>query len=82
MINSLCNFTFIPSASNKVISNKAPSEYILEITPQDKLDMILNSNLMPTNNYIYANNSYEVFLENRAELIIQYIKTISNQYDM
>jgi hypothetical protein len=79
MINSLCNFTFIPSASNKIISNKAPSQYLIEIAPQDKLNMILNSNLMPADNNIYVNNSYEAFLENRAELIIHYIETISNQ---
>ncbi len=79
MINSLCNFTFLPSSSNKFISNKAPSEYILEITPKDKLDIILNSNLMPPDNDIYEKNSYKDFLENRAELIIQYIETISNQ---
>ena len=46
-ISSICNYCFLPAASNKIISNKAPSDYIFNITPQDHYTEILESNLMP-----------------------------------
>lgn len=72
-INSLCNFTFLPATSNKEISNKAPADYIFNITPPNKFAEILDSNLMPKSKEIYSKNEYDDFLQRRAEIIIEFL---------
>ncbi|TLD43140.1 MAG: hypothetical protein JETT_0575 [Candidatus Jettenia ecosi] len=62
-INSLCNFCFLPSDSNKKISNKAPSEYIFSIIPEKGYSEILESNLMPIKKEIYQKNDYHEFIK-------------------
>lgn len=73
-INLLCNFTFLPSDSNKKISSKAPSDYFTNIIPQDDFDKILESNLLPLDKEIYNQNNYDDFLIKRAEEIKKFIE--------
>lgn len=75
-INLLCNFTFLPSNSNKVILSQAPSDYFFNIIPQKDWDSILESNLIPLEKTIYKQNNYQAFLEARAQKIMQCINTI------
>ena len=70
---SLVNFCFLPSDSNKKISNKSPSDYFYNIVPQDKKIEILESNLLPTEDTIYQNNEFDVFLEERSKLIMNMV---------
>ncbi|MGR3309859.1 MAG: GmrSD restriction endonuclease domain-containing protein [Candidatus Brocadiales bacterium] len=77
-IASLCNFCFLPSISNKTVSNKAPSDYIFNVVPSSGYSKILNSNLMPLKREIYTKNNYEEFLGERAQLILQYIESKLN----
>jgi len=72
-INSLCNFSFLPADSNKIISGKSPSDYVFSVIPPSAYTKILNSNLMPLRKEIYQKNQYDTFLEERAALIIQYL---------
>ena len=74
-VNSLCNFTFLPSESNKIISSKSPSEYIFNIN-NDILSDVLNTNLMPLDKEIYRKNNYENFLEERAIAIKQFLDSL------
>jgi hypothetical protein len=72
-INSLCNFCFLPSDSNKLISDLAPSEYFETIIPKNKKSDILNSNLLTLKNEIYTKNNYDDFLKLRAQKILHTI---------
>ena len=72
-INSLCNFTLLPSDSNKKISSKSPSEYIPDI---NNCDDVLNANLMPLDKTIYQENNFDKFLEERSALIKQFLDTL------
>lgn len=74
-INSLCNFTFLPSESNKTISSKSPSEYIGTIN-KNILSEVLNTNLMPLDMDIYKKNGYDKFLEERAAAIKQFLDSL------
>lgn len=72
-INSICNFCFLPADSNKLILNKSPSDYMVNVVPKDKYVEILKSNFMPLKKEIYANNQYDEFLKQRAGLILQFL---------
>lgn len=72
-INSICNFCILPADSNKVISDKAPSEYFESIIPQEEIQEILESNLMPVKWALYKKDDYGSFLEERARKIIDYL---------
>lgn len=72
-INSLCNFCFLTSDSNKKISNKAPSEYFFTVVPQDEFAAILESNLMPLNKEVYEKNSFETFLKLRSQRVLEFL---------
>ena len=75
-INSLCNFCFLPSDSNKLISNKAPSDYIFNLIPENKYTEILESNLMPIKKEIYQKDDYDEFLKQRAQKILNFLDTL------
>ena len=75
-INSLCNFSFIPADSNKTISGKSPSDYIFNVIPSNAYPKILGSNLMPLRKEIYQKNQYDIFLQERATSILQYLDSI------
>ncbi len=72
-INSLCNFCFLPSDSNKKISNKTPSDYIFSVIPEKRFLAILESNLMPIKKEIYQKDNYDEFLSQRAKKIVEYL---------
>lgn len=72
-INSLCNFCFLPSDTNKKISKKSPSNYIFNDIPARKYAEVLESALMPLKKEIYQKNDYDMFLEQRAQLILHYL---------
>ena len=76
-INSICNFTFLPSASNKRISSKDPSDYIMNVVPTPNRNEILESNLMPLRADIYSGNDYREFLKRRSEQVIQFLDGLS-----
>jgi hypothetical protein len=75
-INSICNFCFLPADSNKRILNKAPSDYIFNIVPKDKYSDILNSNLLPLKKEIYLKDNYEEFLNQRAQILLQFLDSL------
>lgn len=75
-INTLCNFCFLPSSSNKKISKKAPSEYVKSVVPEKKRREIFESNLMPLRIETYDLDDYERFLQERAEVIVQHFNAL------
>ncbi|MBV6680882.1 GmrSD restriction endonuclease domain-containing protein [Bacillus thuringiensis] len=78
-INNICNFCFLPSSSNKIISNKEPSDYFFNIIPQGKHKEILQSNLLPEEESIYKNNNYNKFVKERAQLLIRVVKNFTGE---
>jgi len=77
-INSLINFCFLPSDSNKKISKKEPKDYFFNLIPQADFKNILESNILPIDKTIYQGNDYLTFQEKRAEKIITIIDDITN----
>lgn len=75
-INALCNFCFLPSGSNKKISQKEPSDYIFTLVPEPNRKQIFESNLMPLRMDIYKNNDYDEFINQRADLLVQYFDSL------
>lgn len=69
-IFSMVNFCFLPSDSNKNISNKKPSEYFRDLIPAASYDTIAISNLIPLDKNIYDSDNYDKFLDERAKLIL------------
>jgi hypothetical protein len=72
-VNSICNFCFLPSGSNKKISSRAPSDYFFSIIPEERRKDILDSNVLPLKLDVYQKDSYEDFIEGRAQLALQYL---------
>jgi hypothetical protein len=72
-INSLCNFCFLTSDSNKKISNKAPSDYFITVVPRESFAKILESNLMPLNRDVYEKNEFEKFLLLRSQRVMEFL---------
>lgn len=75
-INSVCNFCFLPSDSNKIISDKSPSDYFNNVIPKSHFTEILNTNLMPLKIDIYNKDDYEEFLEQRAQIILHFLDSL------
>jgi len=69
-INSLCNYCFLPAVSNRRISSKAPSDYFSTIVPAAHRGDIFETNLLPNAHHIYAGDSYDDFLDARADLVM------------
>ena len=79
-INLAMNFCFLSSSSNKIIRNKAPSNYFFNEIDSDEIFSILNSNLIPNNNLdLYRNNNYEEFITERAKLILEKISNLTGE---
>jgi len=78
LIFTLANFCFLPADSNKKISRKSPSDYFVTLVPQEGFNEILSSNLMPLERDIYASNNYQMFLDQRVDLIISEIDRITS----
>ena len=71
-IGSLANIIMLTSASNKRISDRAPSDYLREVAERagDDLKRVLDSNLISTDAYEAGLvDEYDDFLELRAETI-------------
>lgn len=77
-IFSIVNFIFLPSSSNKEISDKSPSNYFTNKVNQEKFVEILESNILPLSREIYNENNYEEFINKRASLIIDRIDKCIN----
>ncbi len=72
-INWLVNICFQPSASNKKISNKQPSEYFAGVIPKE-IEMkssIFATNLLPNMDDTYARDLYYEFADARDRLIYE-----------
>lgn len=78
-INAISNFCFLPASSNKKISDKEPSEYFFNMIPENKVNEILNSNLLPTDLEIYRNNDYFNFIKERAKIFDRAIKEYTGE---
>ncbi|MGB6873637.1 MAG: DUF262 domain-containing protein [Dehalococcoidia bacterium] len=72
-INSLCNFCFLPSDSNRIILKRPPSDYIFGELHGDAYATRLTSNLMPLRKELYSKDQYDNFLKQRAQTILQYL---------
>jgi hypothetical protein len=71
-INCLANFIMLTSASNKLISDRAPSDYLadVEAAASSNLDDWLKTNLLSRDAFDAAkNDDYDAFLRYRAETI-------------
>jgi|26BtaG_2_1085354.scaffolds.fasta_scaffold04681_2 hypothetical protein len=80
--NLALNFCFLSASSNKIISSRAPSDYFINLLPQNDLDKVLDSNLIPNSNnnmQIYSQDKYKDFINIRAELIVNYIKELTGE---
>lgn len=77
-IFSVTNFCFLPTDSNKKITNKSPSDYFFSLIPLNDFNIILGSNLIPLTKELYLRDNYNDFLEKRAELIITEIDKLTN----
>lgn len=78
-INKAVNFCILPATSNRLISDKDPSDYFKSIIPQANLDTILESNLVPTDITIYENDDYDKFYAERAKIVFNKIKELTNE---
>ncbi|MFA7259485.1 MAG: DUF262 domain-containing protein [Aeromonas bestiarum] len=67
---SVANFCFLPSGSNKKISNKSPSDYFNKIIPEQEKIKILESNLLPIETEIYESDDFNEFLKQRANILL------------
>jgi hypothetical protein len=71
-INCLANIIMLTSASNKIISNRAPSDYLKDVEAAAGANLInwLNKNLISKEAYEAARtDDYESFLDLRSKLI-------------
>lgn len=70
--NALANFVMLTAASNKRITNRAPSDYLKEVqqTLGSKLDDVLTANLISADAFKAAlADDYDAFLSERAKTI-------------
>lgn len=74
-IGCIANFCFLPSDSNKLISNKKPSDYFFNIISDKDFDNVLSSNLLPNDKDIYKDNKYSEFLIERSEIIMTIVES-------
>ncbi|MEL4305349.1 GmrSD restriction endonuclease domain-containing protein [Methanococcoides sp. LMO-2] len=78
-INNLCNICLLSSSQNKFVSNDAPSEYLSEsiVNLNSDAEQIFKSNLIPIDESAgWRTDDYDVFLNQRAGLIIQEIEKL------
>jgi len=72
-INRAVNFCILPATSNRLISDKKPSDYFVNIIPQANLTTILDSNLISTEKNTYIKDDYNLFYKERAKIIFDKI---------
>ena len=78
-VHSIPNFCFIPRDTNLWIADRPPSEYMLALRnlygSQDEFQQVMRTHLIPVGNDsgIWSDN-FDLFLKQRARLIIEEIK--------
>ena len=77
-VHTIANFCFIPSSTNKWISNRAPSDYMREIrnmyNSEEEFRAVMRTHLIPVDNDSGIwNEDYERFLKQRTSLLIREI---------
>lgn len=75
-INCLANIIMLTSASNKTISDKAPSKYLADVikVAGNNLNHILQSNLIPQSAFDAAlKDDFDTFLEIRSEALNEHV---------
>ncbi|HWA28856.1 MAG TPA: DUF262 domain-containing protein [Lacunisphaera sp.] len=80
-VNALANFIMLSSASNKHITNRAPSDYLREVEAAagPNLKDWLNSNLIPVDAFMAAKgDDYDGFLKLRARHIHQTVLKLAS----
>jgi hypothetical protein len=75
-VNSMCNFCFLPSWSNKKISSREPADYIQNMVPAERIKQILESNLLPLRMEVYTGNDYDEFLKLRSERVLEFLDSL------
>jgi hypothetical protein len=78
--NSLSNIVMLTSASNKIISNRAPSDYLQQVKREQgsNLDSVLRSNLIPTDAFELAlADDFQGFAAARAKAIHEEVKKLT-----
>jgi hypothetical protein len=78
-INLIANYCFLPANSNKIISNKAPSDYFVNVVPAAHKAQIFQSNLLPTNDSIYNTDDHPNFINGRADIIFTKLKELTGE---
>jgi hypothetical protein len=78
-INLIANYCFLPANSNKIISNKAPSDYFVNVVPAGHKAQIFQSNLLPTNDNIYNSDDHPNFINERADIIFTKLKELTGE---
>jgi hypothetical protein len=79
-VNALANFVMLTAASNKKITNRAPSEYLQEVASELGSDLkpALETNLVSDAAYAAAlSNDYDTFLEERARTIAHRVRELT-----
>ncbi len=80
-INCLANIIYLTSSSNKIISDRKPSEYLIDLEKAagSKLYMWLKSNLITEEAFEAAkNDDFDTFIKLRSETIQQKISELAN----
>ena len=80
-INCLANIIYLTSSSNKIISDRKPSEYLIDLEKAagSNLSMWLNSNLITEEAFESAkNDDFDTFIKLRSETIQQKISELAN----
>ncbi len=73
------NRTLINRTTNQMISNKAPSTYLVELNDLRNADAILDSHLIPSGPFSpLLVDDYEEFLKQRSELIVAEIERVTS----
>lgn len=78
--NTLANFVMLTAASNKRITNRAPSDYLKEVVSANggDLNAILESNLISQKAFDAAlNDDFDRFLDERAKTIAEEVSKLT-----
>jgi hypothetical protein len=79
-INDLANLTFIGGKTNRNISNKLPSEYLLDILTK-RGSIIYNHNYIPSDKGLWELNRFEEFLNARRKIIVDEINNFISNFE-
>ena len=77
-INDICNLAFISGKTNRHITNKPPSDYLLKIIRENGTEA-LEKQCIPTDAGLWAVDAYDAFLARRRELIAAQLNSFLGQ---